>query len=245
MFDVREMIGRGKEDHLYDEEAAVLYPGLSADESQLRWGLIRKVYGILGTQLLLTSIVAGIVVLCRPVSAFLLNSPVLVFFIAIAPFIVMVPMYFYRQKHPVNLLLLALFTIVLSLSVGFSCAFTSGEIVLEALILTAVVVLSLTAYTFWASRKGYDFSFMGPFLFTSLIILCVFGFVQIFFPLGPLSSMIYGGLGALLFCGYIIYDTSNLIKIYSYDEYLWASVVLYLDILNLFLMLMDMLKGNR
>lgn len=239
------MSGGGKQEQLYDEEAAVLYPGISGEESQLRWGLIRKVYGIVGTQLLLTAFVAALVVLCRPLSLFLLNAPFLFFLLAITPFIVMCPMYHYRQKHPVNLLLLGIFTVSLSLTVGFSCAFTSGEIVLEALILTAVVVLSLTAYTFWAARKGYDFSFLGPFLFTSLILLLVFGFIQMFFPLGPVSTMVYGGLGALIFCGYIIYDTDQLIKRFSYDEYIWASVVLYLDILNLFLMLMDLLKANR
>lgn len=244
MFSMRGMSG-GKQESLYDEEAAVLYPGLSADESQMRWGLIRKVYGIVGAQLLLTAVVAALVVLCRPVSVFLLNSPVLFFFIAITPFIVMCPLYYYRQKHPVNLLLLGIFTIALSLTVGFSCAFTSGEIVLEALILTAVVVLSLTAYTFWAARKGYDFSFLGPFLFTSLILLLVFGFIQMLFPLGPISTTVYSGLGALIFCGYIIFDTDHLIKRFSYDEYIWASVVLYLDILNLFLMLMDLLRANR
>ena len=50
---------------------------------------------------------------------------------------------------------------------------------LEALILTAVVVLSLTAYTHWAARKGHDFSFLGPMLFTSLWIVILFGFIQV------------------------------------------------------------------
>lgn len=235
----------GKQEQFYDEEQGLLYPGISSAESELRWGLIRKVYGIVGTQLLLTAVVASVVVLCRPVTLFLLNAPALVFVIALLPFLVMCPMYYYRQKHPVNLLLLGVFSIALSLTVGLSCAFTSGEVVLEALILTAVVVLSLTAYTFWAARKGYDFSFLGPFLFTSLITLIVFGFIQAFFPLGPVSTMVYGGLGALIFCGYIVYDTDHLIKRFSYDEYIWASVVLYLDILNLFLMLMDLLRANR
>lgn len=55
----------------------------------------------------------------------------------------------------------------------------SGRIVLEALILTLAVVSSLTAYTFWAAKKGKDFSFLGPILFTSLIILIVTGFLQV------------------------------------------------------------------
>lgn len=55
----------------------------------------------------------------------------------------------------------------------------AGAIVLEALVLTSAVVASLTAYTFWASKKGKDFSFLGPVLFTGLIVLLVTGFMQV------------------------------------------------------------------
>uniref|UniRef100_A0A453GLM8 Uncharacterized protein n=1 Tax=Aegilops tauschii subsp. strangulata TaxID=200361 RepID=A0A453GLM8_AEGTS len=40
---------------------------------------------------------------------------------------VMFPLHFYRQKHPVNLLLLGVFTVAISFSVGLTCAFTSGN----------------------------------------------------------------------------------------------------------------------
>uniref|UniRef100_A0A453GLN7 Uncharacterized protein n=1 Tax=Aegilops tauschii subsp. strangulata TaxID=200361 RepID=A0A453GLN7_AEGTS len=92
---------------------------------------------------------------------------------------VLCPLHIYRQKHPVNLLLLGVFTVAISFSVGLTCAFTSGKVILQAGILTIVVVLSLTAYTFWAARRGKDFSFLGPFLFASLMILLVFGFIQV------------------------------------------------------------------
>lgn len=55
----------------------------------------------------------------------------------------------------------------------------TGRIVLEALILTSAVVSSLTGYTFWASKKGKDFSYLGPILFSSLIILILTGFIQV------------------------------------------------------------------
>lgn len=66
---------------------------------------------------------------------------------------------------------------------------------------------------------------------------------QAFFPLGPFSQMIYGGLSAIIFSGYIIYDTDNLIKRYTYDEYIWASVALYLDVVNLFMSLLQILRS--
>lgn len=41
---------------------------------------------------------------------------------------VLCPLYIYRERHPVNLLLLGLFTLSISFAVGMSCAFTSGNI---------------------------------------------------------------------------------------------------------------------
>ncbi|XP_073224185.1 protein LIFEGUARD 4-like isoform X2 [Cicer arietinum] len=117
------------------------------------------------------------------------------------------------------------------------------KVILEAVILTAVVVIALTLYTFWAARRGYDFNFLGPFLFGAVLVLMVFGLIQVFFPLGKLSTMIYGCLAAIIFCGYILYDTDNLIKRYSYDEFIWASVSLYLDIINLFLSLLTIFRA--
>lgn len=223
----------------------VFYPGLSLEDNAMRWDFLRKVYSILSTQLFLTVIVAAAVVLYSPINLFLVQTPGLLLGISILPLILMCPLYAYHQKHPVNLVLLGVFTVVLSLTVGISCAYTKGRIVLEALILTAAVVFSLTGYTFWAAKKGKDFSFLGPILFSSLIVLILFSFIQVFFPLGSLSTTIYGGLGALVFSGYIVYDTDNLIKRYTYDQYIWASVVLYLDILNLFLSLLQLMRGSE
>ncbi|XP_020978167.1 BI1-like protein [Arachis ipaensis] len=157
-------------------------------------------------------------------------------------FAVLIPLLKYQQKHSHNYILLGLFIVSISLTVGISCANTEGKIVLEALILTSAVVSSLTGYTFWASKKGKDFSFLGPFLFTSLFTLFLVGMMQMFFPFGPATHAIYGGIGAMIFSGYIIYDTDNLIKRFTYDEYIGASVTLYLDILNLFLAILNMLR---
>jgi len=150
-------------------------------------------------------------------------------------------------------------------------------VILESVILTTVVVVSLTLYTFWAARRGHDFNFLGPFLFGAIMVLMVFsliqvisffsffcfhysnldnffffeffhGFIfvfwmQILFPLGRISVMIYGCLASIIFCGYIIYDTDNLIKRHTYDEYIWAAVSLYLDIINLFLSLLTIFRA--
>uniref|UniRef100_A0A0D9WGB4 BI1-like protein n=1 Tax=Leersia perrieri TaxID=77586 RepID=A0A0D9WGB4_9ORYZ len=257
-----------------------LYPGISRGESALRWGFVRKVYGILAAQLLLTTAVSALTVLHPTLNATLSSSPTLALVLAVLPFVLMVPLYHYQHKHPHNFVYLGLFTLCLSFSVGVACANTQGKIVLEALILTSAVVASLTAYTFWASKKGKEFGYLGPILFSALILLIVISFVQasyihfiqythsnrnltieklpiiitnslwnavlqMFFPLGSGSVALFGGLGALVFSGFIIYDTENLIKRHTYDDYIWASVELYLDILNLFLYILNMIRSMQ
>ncbi|XP_072999945.1 protein LIFEGUARD 2-like [Typha latifolia] len=224
-----------------------LYP-VMLESPQIRWAFIRKVYSILTVQMLLSVAVASVVVFVRPVSHFFVHHSAglgLYILIIFLPFLVLCPLYYYHQHYPVNLLLLGIFTVSISFAVGLTCAFTRGKVILESVILTALVVVSLTLYTFWAARRGYDFNFLGPFLFSALMILMVFVLVQLLFPLGRISLTIYGGLAALIFCGYIIYDTDNLIKRYSYDEYVWAAVTLYLDIINLFLSILTLFRASE
>jgi FtsH-binding integral membrane protein len=232
-----------KHDEEFDiESGETLYPGLSLGENQLRWGFIRKVYGILSAQILLTTIVSVITVFYTPLNLLLRGNSPLLLFLVFLPFIFLIPLLRYQQKHPHNYILLGLFTLSISFTVGVTCANTDGKIVLEALILTSAVVSSLTGYAFYASKKGKDFSYLGPLLFTCLFTLVLTGMMQMFFPLGPVSHAIYGGVGAMIFSAYIVYDTDNLIKRFTYDEYIGASVTLYLDILNLFLSILRILR---
>lgn len=92
-------------------------------------------------------------------------------------------------------------------------------------------------------KERARFRFLGPFLFAGIMIIMVFALIQLFFPMGRVGYMVYGVIASLIFCGYIIYDTDNLIKRYSYDEYVWASVSLYLDIINLFLSLLTLFRA--
>ncbi|GJS43259.1 BI1-like protein [Tanacetum coccineum] len=196
----------------------ILYPTMT-ESQELRWGLIRKVYAILTVQLLLTVVVGALV------DKFYLLDDYdwwIGLIWLIIPFISKLFVLMYSLNH----LLFAIFTVSLALATGLACSFTHVEVVLEAVILTAVVIVSLTLFTFWAAKRGYDFNILGPFLFATIMVLIVFAVIQIFFPLDRISVMIYECLAAIIFCGYIVYDTGNLIKGYTYDEYKWSALEL-------------------
>jgi len=53
------------------------------------------------------------------------------------------------------------------------------------------------------------------------------------------------GAGAALFSLYIIYDVSMIMKKVSPEEYILAAVTLYLDIINLFIKLLELFGERR
>lgn len=66
-----------------------------------------------------------------------------------------------------GLVLLLMQTALLSVSVGTTCTFYKPEIVLEALALTAAIVVALTVYTFNAARKGANFRYLASCVYNS------------------------------------------------------------------------------
>lgn len=116
-----------------------------------------------------------------------------------------------------------------------------GQIVLQALGGTALVFFSLSAYVL-TTRK--DFSFMGGFLMTGLIVALV-AMVGVMIA-GFFGVQVSGfhlaisGLIVLLMSGFILFDTSRIIN-GGETNYIMATTALYLDIYNLFVSLLHIL----
>lgn len=136
-------------------------------------------------------------------------------------------------------------TSIFGVTIGLTLTFFQPLIVIQAVAITAAVVGGLTAYTFWATRKGVELTWMGPMLFSCLWAMLIWGFIQIFFHPGPVAQTIYSLLGALLFSGYIVFDTHLLIQRLDIDDYIWGAVSLYLDIINLFLYILRILQQSQ
>lgn len=63
--------------------------------------------------------------------------------------------------------------------------------------------------------------------------------------MGRLGELVIGCIGALVFSGFIVYDTNNLIRRFNYDEYIEAACNLFLDVLNLFMYILMILNGDE
>ena len=55
------------------------------------------------------------------------------------------------------------------------------------------------------------------------------GLVGMFIPWGRTMDMVYAGVASLIFSGYIVYDTYMINNRFSPDDYIMASVSLYLE----------------
>ncbi|XP_026085336.1 protein lifeguard 4-like [Carassius auratus] len=207
----------------------------------IRMDFLRKVYTILSLQIIVTTAVSALFMLCNPIKIFVHESPVLVLISAIGSLILLLALAVYRHQHPVNLYLLFGFTLLESLSVATAVSFYEYTIVLQAFVLTSAVFLGLTAYTFQSKR---DFSKLGASLFAGLWILIIASFMRLFFY-NDTMELVFAGAGALLFCGFIIFDTHLLMHKLSPEEHVLASINLYLDIVNLFIYILRILDSMK
>ncbi|EGR8991307.1 BAX inhibitor protein [Vibrio vulnificus] len=109
-------------------------------------------------------------------------------------------------------------------------------IIAQALGLTGMVFLGLSAYTI-TSKK--DFSFMRNFLMAGLIIVIVAAIINIFVG-STLGQLVISSVSALVFSGFILFDTSRIVR-GEETNYVSATISMYLNILNLFTSLLSIL----
>ncbi|KZS93931.1 UPF0005-domain-containing protein [Sistotremastrum niveocremeum HHB9708] len=221
----------------------VLY-GVNVTESapEIRNAFVRKVYTILFCQILLTTIVGGY--MSRNFEAvFWVQTHSWSLFVGLGATLVNLGLLFWkRHSHPINLVLLTTFTLLEASTIGVCVAFVNNQIILQALLITLGVFLGLTLFTI---QSKWDFSGMGPFLFAGLIALLMTGLVGMFIPFGKTMDLIYAVLGTLLFSGYVVYDTFQICNRLSPDEYIMGAISLYLDFINLFLMILRVLNNTQ
>jgi len=158
----------------------------------------------------------------------------------ILEFVLLFGLYMAKNKTPLNLILLFAFTFMtgftLSPTLAMFIAANMGYVIGEAFLLTAVAFGGLTLFAMNTKR---DFTGIGKILFIALIVLIVAGILNIFLHL-PLLQLLIASVGAILFSFFILYDTQNIIRGNITNE-IEAAVALYLDFLNLFISLLQIL----
>lgn len=108
-----------------------------------------------------------------------------------------------------------------------------SQMITLAFCLTAATVGGVGTYV-WSTAR--DFSHWGRALFIGLWVAIGVGLLAWLVP-GMASAPIqlaYSGGIVVLFTGFLFYDFSNIRRRYQLDDYVIASIQLYLDFVNLF-----------
>jgi modulator of FtsH protease len=107
-----------------------------------------------------------------------------------------------------------------------------------------LAVLGFTGLTSYALLSKRDFSFLGGFLSMGLWVLIGASVLGMFVG-GSAFSLAIASVGVLLFGGYILFDTSRMLRDPSNRDAVGAAIGLYLNFLNLFLFLLRILSSSR
>ncbi len=111
-----------------------------------------------------------------------------------------------------------------------------GQIISTAFGGTGVIFLGLSAYALTSKR---DFSFMGGFIFIGMMVVMLASLVGIFVQIPALSLAISAAV-VLLMSGLILFETSQIVR-GGETNYIFATISLYLSIINLFTALLHLL----
>eukprot|EP00929_Paragymnodinium_shiwhaense_P014348 TRINITY_DN122250_c0_g1_i1.p2 TRINITY_DN122250_c0_g1~~TRINITY_DN122250_c0_g1_i1.p2 ORF type:complete len:268 (-),score=60.52 TRINITY_DN122250_c0_g1_i1:97-900(-) len=228
---------------------------------EVRRGFVQKVYGILGMQLLLTTAVGAAVM--RAGKALPQTHPGMVMLMLFGSVFMSIAMMFVfmccpdsMRKSPTNYLLLLCFTVAKGIMVGFISLQYTKETVIIGL---AMTTLAVSALTLFACCTKIDVTGYGHYVGCAMMVLGGFGFfmmISSFFGLGASPAfqalhLVYAALGALIFSAYLVFDTQLIIggkhhkREFSIDDYTMAAISIYIDIIELFVYLLQLLGHRR
>ncbi|HEY7567920.1 MAG TPA: Bax inhibitor-1 family protein, partial [Gemmatimonadaceae bacterium] len=111
----------------------------------------------------------------------------------------------------------------------------------QAALLTLSTFGVLTLYAFVSRR---DFSAWGSFFTVGLWVLIATSLINLFVR-NATASIWIAGAAVLVFSGLLVFDTWRLRNVYGPNDYVPAAVNIYLDLLNLFLALLQLVGGRR
>jgi FtsH-binding integral membrane protein len=244
-----------------DVESGVQAPkyGVPIDEADqmIRNGFVRKVFGILSAQLTVTTLVIALFSSVHPIKNYVSLEEggqghtwplILSSFVSLGCIISMACFSDIARSYPHSYIFLSVFTLAESVTLGVVCSMYDAEVLLLAVGITAAVVFGLVMYAMNTTR---DFTGAGPYLYMALWTMLLYGFVVSLFPYYRSMDTAFSGMGVLLFSFYLVFDVQLILggKHHRYrfgvDDYVFAALAVYLDIVNLFVRILRLLSKDR
>lgn len=229
----------------FDEPAAIAAPAFACaafDSIKIRAAFVRKVFGIVCLQLLITFSIVAVCSFVEPLKRYI-QANVWVYITSIITFFVI---YFVlvcsskaARKVPLNYIFLLILTLAMSFMFGVTASFYDTLTVVVAFGITMVVTFAMILFSL---QTKYDLTkrLYLP-LMAGLMCLLMFGFLSIIFRSQVLSIM-YASIGALIFSLFIAFDIQLIVGgkriSLSEEDYVFGALMLYMDIVQVFVMML-------
>jgi len=211
---------------------------------------IGKVYRWMGIGLFLTAITAYFVASSESMVNMLASNSILFFGLLIAEFGLVIYLSARIQKMSAETATAAfiIYSVLNGVTLSLLLLIYTGASVASTFFTTALTFSAMSAYGYFTKR---DLTTMGSYLQMGLIGLIIASVINIFWANGTMYWII-SYVGVLLFVGLTAYDTQKIKKMETMVEgvqvtqkmAIMGALTLYLDFINLFLMLLRIL-GDR
>ena len=221
--------------------------GQAAPEIALRQNrVLRNTYLLLALSMVPTAI--GALVGVRLNFAFMAGSPLLSFLLFLAVALGFMWGIGKARNSGLGVVLLLGCTFMMGIMLGpilqVSLGFRNGATLVTLAGAGTASIFAVLAGVATVTKK--DFSFMGKFLFLGVLLLLVAIVANIFFQI-PALALTISAVAVLVFSAYILYDVSRIVT-GGEDNYVVATLSIFLDVYNLFVHLLNLLlafSGER
>ncbi|XP_075683828.1 protein lifeguard 1-like [Rhinoderma darwinii] len=212
-------------------------------ERVIRRAFIRKVYITLTIQLVITFGLVFMFTFWQTLRQWSWQNPYLLYALIPSTFILIMILACCnqaRRKVPLNFILLGIFTVFEGCLLGSLAALFDADAVMWATGATILVSLVLTLF---ALQTKWDFTIMSGGLMVALSVLISFGILAAIFR-SMWLNIVYACIGTLIFGMYLVVDTQLITGgkhryAVSPEEYVFAALNIYVDIINLFILLLS------
>jgi FtsH-binding integral membrane protein len=216
--------------------------------TQIRTGveratLARRTYGLVFLSVLVTMGGVAFAGTQPGLMQAVLAHPFLSFLAVLAPLLLA---QMNARSFPRNVILTLLFTFVEGVFISpflYLMQQQAPGAVGQAGILTFSAFGALSLYGLTSRR---DFSAWGSFLTVGLLVLIVALIINSFVA-SVGASLWLSAVGVLIFSGLLVFDTWRFMRSgrFGPDDYVFAAVQIYLDLLNMFMFILSLLGGGR
>lgn len=147
--------------------------------------------------------------------------------------------------HPIfKFVLFTLFAFTTGIVLSTIASTTSQEIIKASIVGTISIFVLMVIFGLVLSMLGFDLSWMAGILFATLLVLILVRIVTMFMTTSNNFKKSIAVFALLLFGVFVVFDTNNILQRDYNGDFVTASLDYFLDILNIFVNLVQLVGGE-